>query len=407
MVMSKRLLLGSLLLVSASCSSKSSTPHVGSESHWLAECSIGDDCGDDAACICGACTRRCSTDVACAGGVPAACYNPSSPALVQRCEASDLEPSAGVCLRGCVESSDCGASQACIGQACVPRLASDPLSSDGSALDGGASNDPLSPDELDELLSKDQTIDFSEPVAMPTLESGITGGDERIVGTWVEENCEPAEPPGTQPFGCTRLTLARDASGGVTGTVQLDRLVSEPSFPPAEDPDVGYPPGVDPWVYDEYTWNFPAGTPLRVLDGQLDGDRLTFTWSPYDLWHDWCAMQTSYRWMVGDHAFAFCVPQDRTQWTEIDEGKIVLCSSADFEPLCSTGGSLIPCPCAGDASSPRCSPAYCRCDDSGCGANQWLSLVQTELSVDGETMTGTWSRGALDQWSGTLRRVSP
>ena len=399
-----------LLLLSAACSTPS-MPNVGSESHWLAECSVGQDCGDGLACICGACTRRCSMDAACAGDIPAACYDRSSPALVQRCEGSEDEPSAGVCLRECVQSSECAESKACIEGACVPRLASDPVSAPvGGTSDGGA--DPLSSAELDELLSMDTAVDRSTPVSSVPRLSGVSGGDESITGTWVEENCDPAEAVAERAWGCVQLTLARDASGAVAGTLQIDGtaltdrpLDPAPPYPPAKDPNVGYPLGADPRTYTEYVNVLPGGIPYRVLDGHFDNGRLTFAWSPYDLWHDWCALQTSYRWMVGDHAFAFCVPQDRTQWTELDEGRIVLCTSADFEPLCSSGDDLLPCPCL-EEGHPRCTPAYCQCDDTGCDANVGWFLNQVELSVDGETMTGSW-RSALYGWSGTLHRVSP
>jgi hypothetical protein len=125
--MTKRrfVLIGSLALLSVACS-KRSTPQVGgSESHWLAECSASLDCGDALECICGACTRLCSTDDACAGDVAAGCYDRSSQALVQRCEANATTPSAGVCLRECLDDSDCPDSLMCIEGVCVPRAARD------------------------------------------------------------------------------------------------------------------------------------------------------------------------------------------------------------------------------------------------------------------------------------------
>lgn len=405
------LLLGALLLLSSSCS-KRSTPEVGgSESHWLAECSDSDDCGEELDCICGACTRLCSMDEACGGDIPALCYERSSPVLVRRCEGTAVEQSAGVCLRGCVESAECGESQLCVFGACVPRLASEwDDVPDGGVSDAGGG---LSRDELDELLSMDTDIDYGAPVASPPLLSGVSGGDERITGRWIEQGCDPGAPDVNRSWGCVRLTLERDAADAVTGTIQIARTASIdglldpiPPFPPAEDPDVGYPPGMEPVLYDQYVWNFGPGIPYRVLDGDFDGTRLRFAWSASDLWQDWCVLQKSHRWMIDDHAFSFCVPQDRALWTELDEAKIVLCTSAGFEPLCSAGGALIPCPCLEDGN-PRCSPAYCRCDDAGCQANlRFLNRVELSLSLDGEAMTGSWSGGTYD-WSGTLRRLSP
>jgi hypothetical protein len=405
------LLLGSLVLFGSACS-KPTVPEVGSESHWLAECSVGEDCGDGLSCVCGACTRMCSVDATCAGDVPAACYDLSSPALVQRCEGSEGQPSSGVCLRECVEASECAANKACIEGACVPRLASDPVvQPDGGMSDGGGA---LSRAELDELLSMDTSVDVSTPLSPPTLVSGVRGGDETITGTWVEESCDPAGASADRPWGCVRLTLARDAAGKVTGTLQTERTAvpegfSDPAgpYPPAEDPDVGYPLGAAPETYGSHAYGFPPGIPYRVLDGRFEVGRLTFAWSPFDLWNDWCELQTSYPWTVGERAFAFCVPQDKALWTEIDEGKIVLCTTVDLEPFCSGGGDgVLPCACIGDGNLPRCSSAYCQCDDEGCRADVGQLLTRVELVVEGETMTGSWRHRYRD-WRGTLRRVSP
>jgi hypothetical protein len=117
-------------------------------------------------------------------------------------------------------------------------------------------------------------------------------------------------------------------------------------------------------------------------------------------------LQTSHRWTFGDHAFAFCVPQDRSRWAELDEGTIVLCTSADFEPLCSLpAGDVVPCVC--QEGGPRCSPAFCRCDDDGCDADVEWDLIQVQLTVDGDTMTGSWSHRSSPPWTGSLRREAP
>jgi hypothetical protein len=288
----------------------------------------------------------------------------------------------------------------------VPRLASDPVSSP----DGGTST--LSRAELDELLSMDPSVDFSTPVSSPTPVSGVSGGDETITGTWAEESCDPAEPKLDRPWGCVRLTLARDSTGNVTGTFQTERTtvpeglpdVAGP-LPPAEDPDVGYPLGAAPETYAGYVHAFPPSIPYRVLDGRFEAGRLTFAWSPLDLWNDWCALQTSYRWTVGERAFALCVPQDRAQWEQLDEGKIVLCKTDDLEPFCSGSGGPLPCACIGDGPLPRCGPAYCQCDDARCRANVGRALFRVELFVEGETMTGSWRRqDSGHEWRGTLRR---
>jgi hypothetical protein len=391
--------------LAVACSSP--RPNVGGETHWLLACNGPDDCGNEGlSCICGVCTRVCSEDGACAGSVDAACFDLSSPLLVRRCGGSEAETSAGVCLAECTLASECDAPQVCVDGACVP--------STSDAPDAGSS--APSREEIDSFLDASTGLNWSTPIAAPVLRPTIAGADARLTGTWVERDCDPAEPAQLPPFGCVRLTIEQDRLGAVTGRLQVDRtaqaarrLGETPPFAgevALVDPDIGYPPGMSPSSYWELTWKFPAGIPYRILDGHFEDGRFTFSWSKTDLWHDWCVQQTSHRWMIGDHAFAFCAPQDREQWGTLDEGMLVLCTSADFEPLCA--GGLTPCVCVG-GDDPRCSHAYCRCDEAGCDADVLLWRFRVELSVDGDVMTGRWLGATAighDNWSGTLQRAT-
>jgi hypothetical protein len=334
--------------------------------------------------------------------------------LVQRCGGREPELSAGICLAECASSAACGADRECVDGACVP------LRAVADAGPGGADADPSLREQIDDFLGTNTDVSRSTPIETPELPTVIAGGDARITGTWVEADCDPVVHPGPL-FGCLRITLAQNTAGEVTGHVQIERtdeVATEfgvsASFPdgppPVEDPEVGYPPGLDPSIYLDLRYNGAAAVPFRILDGRLEDDRFAFTWSTLDLWHEWCVRQTSHRWTVGDRAFSYCVPQDREQWETLDEGKIVLCTSADFEPLCSTArGELLPCVCTTADDDPRCSAAYCRCDDAGCDADPRETLARAELSVDGDSMTGVWADRGFDdlEWSGTLRRVAP
>lgn len=112
---------------------------------------------------------------------------------------------------------------------------------------------------------------------------------------------------------------------------------------------------------------------------------------------------------IGDHGFYFCVPQDGAAQASIDEGKIVLCTSADFEPLCSNDrGDLSPCSCMATNGDPRCSPAYCHCDSQDCDADLHFLRRQFDLTVVGERMSGTWMEfEVLTKLPLVLDRVNP
>jgi len=395
------------VLAGVSCSNPK--PNVGGETHWLLQCMGPDDCGDEGlSCICGVCTHVCSGSDACAieGEAEAACFDRSSPLLVRRCDDTAAEIATGVCLAQCAAGSECGAEQECVDGACVPAP--------GGAVDGGSY--VPSRDEIDSFLDASTDLDWSTPIEAPTAQLTIAGGDERITGTWVERDCDPASPDQRPLDGCVRLTISRDGTGAVSGHLQVERTANAAvrlnrrpplaeGLPPV-DPAVGYPPGMDPIAYGSLIWEFTPGVAYRILDGRVEDGRFTFTGSTMDLWHDWCVQQTSYRWMVGDHAFAFCAPPDRALWQEMDEGKVVLCTPADLlEPLCAApGGSLLPCTCLG-AGDPRCGGAFCACSDSGCDADVRLLQYRVELSMQGDTMTGQWvDHRRLLSWSVTLQR---
>jgi hypothetical protein len=339
-----------------------------------------------------------------------ACFDTQSPLLLQRCEDRAGELTGGICLLDCEAGAACGSERACDEGACVPAAraadasASDPPSNEPPP-DAGASDQPSNrppPPNVDDFDDVSDGVEWDMPIQSPPLSSAIAGG-ARIVGLWLEMGC--GLPQTKARWGCMRLEVTADTSGEVTGTVQFDSPQSSfGPFPPAQDPGVGYPTA-DPSIYIALAEGL-SNVPYRILDGRFENDRFTFKWSPYDLWHEWCGLQTPYRWTIGDHAFSFCVPQDRAQWEGIDEGKIVLCTSAAFEPLCTDSSEATwPCLCQTGAPNPRCSSNYCQCDDASCDANVRLG-VHVELMLQGDDMTGSFSGGG-ENWTGTLRRVSP
>jgi hypothetical protein len=193
-------------------------------------------------------------------------------------------------------------------------------------------------------------------------------------------------------------------------------------FAPASDPDVGYPKGVDVARYGDLYINPPVETPYRMLDGRFASGHLTFKWTAFDPWHDWCRLQTPYPWQVADRQFFFCVPQDEDERAAFDHGKVALCTSADFLKRCTDPqGARGPCVCmqnardAGEAEylderydAALCSPAYCHCDAQGCDINGQFGGVGEDFVVAGDQMTGTWDDPFADgPFAITFERSQP
>ena len=385
-----------LALALASCSDKPA-PQVGGESHWLAACSADPDCADpELSCVCGTCTRACSRDAMCGGGRKAACFDPDSPLLLQRCEQRGTDGAGGVCLLSCRKDGECGDARACKEGACVPGV---PVAtSDGGIADAGATDPPTSAPSTHDFDAVSPAVSWSQPVTVPKPATTVAGADDRILGTWQETRCDEAHTEDDGEWSCARLVLERGPSGEVTGTFDIrfagfdsDNQVAGP-FAAAQDPDVGWPTELAVTDYFKLALNVATDVRYRMLDGRFEGDTLTFSWSIYDPWHEWCALQQSFRWEVDGHGFHFCVPQGEAAQAGIDEGKIVLCTSADFEPICFDGIERVPCVCQGESPllNPRCSPAYCQCDDAGCDARV-VQSVRARLVLSGEQLVGTWA----------------
>jgi hypothetical protein len=203
--------------------------------------------------------------------------------------------------------------------------------------------------------------------------------------------------------GCLRLTIARNSSGGVSGTVRHDGAPRFGPFSPASNPDIGYPVEVAPTHYQDLQGG-DNGVDYRILDGAFVDQQLTFTWSFVDLWSPWCQLQLPYPWRIQARELYFCVPQDSKEQAAFDEGKVALCRTAAFEDLCSNAdGTPTPCECT-DVSS--CSTAVCRCDSRGCDADLIQARLQGAWTLAGDQLTGGFS-DTVFQIPLTLMRGTP
>jgi hypothetical protein len=369
-----------IIAVGLGCSGKAG-PQVGSETHWLAACAEASECGAEGlSCVCGTCTRACSTDATCGDPEDVACFDPNSPLLLQRCEDRGASHAAGLCLPRCTLDAECGSTRACAQGACVPTLQANALS-------------------FRDYETVDSSVPWSTAVTLPTPEVTIVGGDDRLVGTWEEQLCDPSN----QYSSCHRIVIGKTPGGTFEGNVFVYRAddAREPFAPPV-DPDRGYPTKVPVDEYHDLTATPPTKTPYRLLDGVFANNRLTASWSPLDLWHAWCEMQTPYRWQVIDHEMFFCVPQDAAAQATIDPGKLALCTSDTFDqPLCEDEyGHREPCVCNPEHNGPRCGSANCRCDSQHCDADLHLP-EHLELTLEGDSLSGLSADGY------SFNRVAP
>jgi hypothetical protein len=120
----------------------------------------------------------------------------------------------------------------------------------------------------------------SESMSLPLGPSRDAGGATRQV--WIGHLVNRQFPDGSDAL---TLTLDFAPGGQVTGTLLLgDGALLQPPT----DPNVGYPPGNQGIV------SLVEGFRYTILVGRLNGTHLTVQFSEYEVWTQWCALQTSY-----------------------------------------------------------------------------------------------------------------
>jgi hypothetical protein len=118
-----------------------------SETHWLALCKSDADCAPAAMCLCGVCSKPCSSDRDCDGVAPRTTC--ATAEMIAACGATP--PVAELCLSSCNVSNDCRDGFDCQDSSCTPRedidrgtggIGGGPGTAGGPAAQGGAAGDP-------------------------------------------------------------------------------------------------------------------------------------------------------------------------------------------------------------------------------------------------------------------------
>jgi hypothetical protein len=184
------------------------------------------------------------------------------------------------------------------------------------------------------------------------------------------------------PDGSNTLTLTLDfAPGGqVTGTLLLgDGALLQPPT----DPNVGYPPG------NQGVVTYVEGFPYTIFDASWSASVLWFQISEYEVWVQWCSLQTSY-FIKGNDAGPQppapdsyeCLPTGGTA----DSTGCYLQNQGDGGQSPIDCGKLRLCGGFGQDSVCQCSAASCLGNSSPRRPGAWF-----HLSLAGTTATGTIS----------------
>jgi hypothetical protein len=306
------------------------------------------------------------------------------------------------------------------GGACRGTAAESP-SRDGSAAEA-ASDLPSATDYADVTIEQD----FTQPFSLPPPTTTIQGDATSLVGVWDEVSaldggtCDHLhEGPGGE--GCFHIEIQQDTSGALHGRIRADgsyMSTTRPQgpFAPATDPNVGYPTTLNPREY-YHAKLFCSNVDYRLLDPIFASSTFSFWFSPFDLWTDWCALQTPFAWNVRGQTKYACMPQTADSSTT-DFGKLILCSNANDEPLCTDStGFQGPCVCLDDAGmiaaqtsfyQPLCSNSVCECTASQCRALLRSKAWSATLTLNADELTGPFampSDGSVATL--TFRRAHP
>jgi len=158
-----------LALTALGCAKTTENPGLGTNTNWMRTCDAPSDCGEGDLCVCGVCTRACTSSSSC-GAVHAA----ASCEVVSEA-ACGVESAIGrACFQSCETEGDCTAVEGayCVAGLCVP--AAEPPMLDARVIEPPIDADVLEPAKDASVVEpvNDAGI-VSDPLALTRLSGAI------------------------------------------------------------------------------------------------------------------------------------------------------------------------------------------------------------------------------------------
>jgi len=164
----------------------------------------------------------------------------------------------------------------------------------------------------------------------------------------------------------------------ITGDGQGTLVLGEShTYPPATDPNVGYPPNEDTMGIIVKESMFRPGMEYPLHGVKVESKRIRFTVSTTDFYKAWCELQTPVA--TNDPNVFYCGPNG---YSGTPEG---VCTSADT-------GATIDCGKAALCTGPR----VCVCTATACTSNtDFMTQFDGALREDGTLLEGTFNNATV------------
>ena len=227
-----------------------------------------------------------------------------------------------------------------------------------------------------------QCRDASTSVSLPdwTTPNACVIGSEitSIVGQW--EGYFQGSQIGNEASTFRLDIMGANSTNGICGTITFGSHTPSVAYhPPATDPTAVYPPVGFSTNIDMMHGSIGAilGLPYTILNGKVDGQRVTFGYSVDEIVKSWCALQTPYA--NNDSCTSFgCMPN----------GSIVGATDPAGTCTITTAGQTKNYSCA---QVMMCTMGMtCACDATHCVANRGTGAVFDLIFANG-AVTGVGS----------------
>lgn len=173
-------------------------------------------------------------------------------------------------------------------------------------------------------------------------------------------------------FDSDRIRVRINGNG--LGTLVLGE---SQAYPPATDPNVGYPPNEDSMSAIIKTSMFRAGMEYPLHGVKVESKRIRFTVSTNDFYKSWCELQTPVA--TNDPNVFSCGPNG---YTGTPDG------------MCFNGETGAPIDCAKAALC--AGPRVCTCTATACTANaDFFTQFDGALREDGTRLEGTFNNATV------------